>query len=163
MHKKLRILISITAIVLLVLLGIFMFHSRKTDKNLPDSLVRDFLTEFFTWNKDNRLDTFSADNPDIYYAPFQQYLTEDALKKIAADRLPYKYDITVPAGTDAEVTELSYTFDESGTHCQFDISIQIRSSQKTLNQTATGQLSLTGASADALIDNIHITGITSLN
>lgn len=163
MHKKLRILISITAIVLLVLLGIFMFHSRKTDKNLPDSLVRDFLTEFFTWNKDNRLDTFSADNPDIYYAPFQQYLTEDALKKIAADRLPYKYDITVPDGTAAEVTDLSCTFDEKGTNCQFTVSIQIKSSQKTLNQAASGQLSFTRAGSDVLIDNVHITGISTLD
>lgn len=163
MHKKLRILIPITAIVLLVLLGIFMFHSRKTDKNPPDSLVKDFLTEFFTWNKDNRLDTFSADSTDTYYTPFRQYLTEDALQNLAANRLPYKYDITVPDGTAAEVTDLSCTFDENGTNCQFTVSIQIKSSQKTLNQTASGQLSLTGAGADALIDNIHITGITSLN
>lgn len=163
MHKKLRILIPITAIVLLVLLGIFMFHSRKTDKNPPDSLVKDFLTEFFTWNKDNRLDTFSADSTDTYYAPLQQYLTEDALQTLAANRLPYKYDITVPDGTVAEVTDLSCTFDENGTNCQFTVSIQIKSSQKTLNQTASGQLSFTKAGSDALIDNVHITGISTLN
>ena len=163
MHKKLRILIPITATVLLVLLGIFMFHSRKTDKNPPDSLVKDFLTEFFTWNKDNRLDTFSADSTDAYYAPLQQYLTKDALQNLAANRLPYKYDITVPDGTAAEVTDLSCTFDEKGTNCQFTVSIQIKSSQKTLNQAASGQLSFTRAGSDVLIDNVHITGISSLD
>lgn len=163
MHKKLRIFIPVIVILLLVLSGIFLYFSRKTEKTSPEALAKSFLTEFFTWNKDNRLDTFSADSTDTYYAPLQQYLTKDALQNLAANRLPYKYDITVPDGTAAEVTDLSCTFNENGTNCQFTVSIQIKSSQKTLNQTATGQLSLTGAGADALIDNIHITGITSLN
>lgn len=163
MHKKLRIFIPVIVILLLVLSGIFLYFSRKTEKTSPEALAKSFLTEFFTWNKDNRLDTFSADSTDAYYAPLQQYLTKDALQNLAANRLPYKYDITVPDGTAAEVTDLSCTFNENGTNCQFTVSIQIKSSQKTLNQTASGQLSLTGAGADALIDNIHITGITSLN
>lgn len=163
MHKKLRIFIPVIVILLLVLSGIFLYFSRKTEKTSPEALAKSFLTEFFTWNKDNRLDTFSADSTDTYYAPLQQYLTKDALQNLAANRLPYKYDITVPDGTAAEVTDLSCTFNENGTNCQFTVSIQIKSSQKTLNQTASGQLSLTGAGADALIDNIHITGITSLN
>ncbi len=163
MHKKLRIFIPVIVILLLVLSGIFLYFSRKTEKTSPEALAKSFLTEFFTWNKDNRLDIFSADSTDTYYAPLQQYLTKDALQNLAANRLPYKYDITVPDGTAAEVTDLSCTFNENGTNCQFTVSIQIKSSQKTLNQTASGQLSLTGAGADALIDNIHITGITSLN
>ena len=163
MHKKLLVFIPVIVILLLVLSGIFLYFSRKTEKTSPEALAKSFLTEFFTWNKDNRLDTFSADSTDTYYAPLQQYLTKDALQNLAANRLPYKYDITVPDGTAAEVTDLSCTFNENGTNCQFTVSIQIKSSQKTLNQTASGQLSLTGAGADALIDNIHITGITSLN
>lgn len=163
MHKKLRIFIPVIVILLLVFSGIFLFFSRKTEKTPPETLAKSFLTEFFTWNKDNRLDTFSADNTDTYYAPLQQYLTEDALQTLAANRLPYKYDITVPDGTVAEVTDLSCTFDENGTNCQFTVSIQIKSSQKTLNQTASGQLSFTKAGSDALIDNVHITGISTLN
>lgn len=163
MHKKLRIFIPVIVILLLVLSGIFLFFSRKTEKTPPETLAKSFLTEFFTWNKDNRLDTFSADSTDTYYAPLQQYLTEDALQTLAANRLPYKYDITVPDGTVAEVTDLSCTFDENGTNCQFTVSIQIKSSQKTLNQTASGQLSFTKAGSDALIDNVHITGISTLN
>ena len=163
MHKKLRIFIPVIIILVLVLSGIFLFFSRKTEKTPPEALAKSFLTEFFTWNKDNRLDTFSADSTDTYYAPFQQYLTEDALQTLAANRLPYKYDITVPDGTAAEVTDLSCTFDENGTSCQFTVSIQIKSSQKTLNQTASGQLSFTKAGSDALIDNVHITGISTLN
>ena len=163
MHKKLRIFIPVIVILLLVLSGIFLFFSRKTEKTPPETLAKSFLTEFFTWNKDNRLDTFSADSTDTYYAPLQQYLTEDALQTLAANRLPYKYDITVPDGTVAEVTDLSCTFDENGTNCQFTVSIQIKSSQKTLNQTASGQLSFTKAGSDALIDNVHITGISTLD
>ena len=147
MHKKLRVFIPVIVILLLVLSGIFLYFSRKTEKTSPEALAKSFLTEFFTWNKDNRLDTFS----------------EDALQNLALNRLPYKYDITVPDGTAAEVTDLSCTFDEKGTNCQFTVSIQIKSSQKTLNQAASGQLSFTRAGSDVLIDNVHITGISSLD
>lgn len=163
MHKKLRVFIPVIVILLLVLSGIFLYFSRKIEKTSPEALAKSFLTEFFTWNKDNRLDIFSADSTDTYYTPFRQYLTEDALQNLAVNRLPYKYDITVPDGTAAEVTDLSCTFDEKGTNCQFTVSIQIKSSQKTLNQAASGQLSFTRAGSDVLIDNVHITGISSLD
>ena len=84
MHKKLRIFIPVIVILLLVLSGIFLYFSRKTEKTSPEALAKSFLTEFFTWNKDNRLDTFSADSTDAYYAPLQQYLTKDALQNLAA-------------------------------------------------------------------------------
>ena len=155
MHKKLRIFIPVIVILLLVLSGIFLYFSRKTEKTSPEALAKSFLTEFFTWNKDNRLDTFSADSTDAYYAPLQQYLTKDALQNLAANRLPYKYDITVPDGTAAEVTDRSCTFNENGTNCQFTVSMPIKSS--------SGQLSFTKAGSDVLIDNVHITGISTLD
>ena len=103
MHKKLRVFIPVIVILLLVLSGIFLYFSRKIEKTSPEALAKSFLTEFFTWNKDNRLDIFSADSTDTYYTPFRQYLTEDALQNLAVNRLPYKYDITVPDGTAAGI------------------------------------------------------------
>ena len=136
MHKKLRVFIPVIVILLLVLSGIFLYFSRKIEKTSPEALAKSFLTEFFTWNKDNRLDIFSADSTDTYYTPFRQYLTEDALQNLAVNRLPYKYDITVPDGTAAKVTDLSCTFDEKALFSFVPVRIIMASSSASVRFSA---------------------------
>lgn len=140
-------------------------------------VVEKFLSEFCTFNKEERYNTFSEAIAEIgieqneetsvvaekqqqaydeYYKSFASLATQNCIDTMQANRLPFKYDsvvfekdITVEIGdVEYETTgENSYTF---------EVSFKSSEANEILKSPIKGQLTLQIADGQVLVDSIRV-------
>lgn len=118
------------------------FLKQLDEVNTQEKIAEQFLEHIFTSNREKRYTQFLKDeNIDEYYESFEVFTSEECIKKLKQNRIPYKYDKEAnEKGISYVISNMKVEFDtnETGT---FEVLLE-DTNKVSKPQKATGQLTL---------------------
>ena len=158
---------SVPLIILIVFSLVFI--SVGCTKSFSDEekteTVNAFLTEFFSFNKDNRYGVLTEDVPDKkeleeavkkYMLPFKAFTSEQCYDTMRANRMPGKYD-SIAFENSISVKPKDITVDLLRENVySFEIIFDSEEANEAFSAPIKGEVSIITAENKALIDSIII-------
>lgn len=159
--KKRSFVISLILSLVFLLTGCSAFSSNKK----AEGVALDFLTEFFTFNKDNRSHTFADVAEDIesdqkgyddYFLPFEDIASQKCIETMYLNREPFKYD------TLAFENDLTVSINDIKTELlrenvyAFEITFNSAKANEIFKAPIEGEITLSVFENDILVDSFVI-------
>lgn len=146
MKKKILVLIAIV---------LMMFSScGKSDNELEKKNITSFLTNYFTWNYDERYtNLLENQDSDSYYSCISEYITEDLKKTMITNRMPLKHDKEAyETKSSSKVKEITLTSNKNNTY-DYKVNLELIQNGESKSQEITGQITMDEKSTPMLIEN----------